>query len=166
MPLRLRLRRRVRACKPPSRKSFSLKRNRVQPRKKAIKSQPQCVSNSEAASGPHTSLQGTDALASLSGSWYCSTRATDPHPRGWVRRAGSTPPCAASFFPYSFFAEEERIWPPEGASPTAWKKFKTQRLPASKKIPQVTYAVRKQQRSGKRSAHRLSGHGCTGKLVW
>ena len=57
----------------------------------------------------------------------------DPHPRGWVRRAGNTPPCAASFFPYSFFAGEERIWPPEGASKLAWKKFKTQRLPAPKK---------------------------------
>ena len=45
---------------------------------------------------------------------------TDTHPRGWVRRAGNTPPCAASFFPYSFFAGEERIWPPEGASPFAW----------------------------------------------
>ena len=31
--------------------------------KKAIKSQPQCVSNSEAASGLLTSYQGTDALA-------------------------------------------------------------------------------------------------------
>ena len=45
----------------------------------------------------------------------------DTHPRGWVRRAGNTPPCAASFFPYSFFAGEERIWPPEGASLFAWK---------------------------------------------
>ena len=89
--------------------------------KKAIKSPPQCVSNSEAASGPHTSLQGTDALASLSGSPYQAARTPDPHPRGWVRRAGTTPPCAASFFPYSFFAGEERIWPPEGDSPAAWK---------------------------------------------
>ena len=87
--------------------------------KKAIKSQPQCVSNSEAASGLLTGYQGTDALTSLPGSWYCSTHATDTHPRGWVRRAGNTPPCAASFFPYSFFAGEERIWPPEGDSPIA-----------------------------------------------
>ena len=47
----------------------------------------------------------------------------DLHPRGWVRRAGNTPPCAASFFLYSFFAGEERIEPPEGASPIAWKKL-------------------------------------------
>ena len=134
--------------------------------KKAIKSLTQCVSNSEAASGLLTGYQGTDALANLPGSLYCSTHAPDSHPRGWVRRAGNTPPCAASFFPYSFFAEEERIWPPEGASPLAWKKFKTQRLPASKKIPQVPTAVRKQQRSGKRPAHRLSGHGCTRKSAW
>ena len=48
----------------------------------------------------------------------------DPHPRGWVRRAGNTPPCAASFFLYSFFAGEERMEPPEGASPIAWKKIR------------------------------------------
>ena len=60
--------------------------------KKGIKSPTQCVSNSEAASGLLTSLQGTDALANLPGSPYCSTHATDPHPRGWVRRAGNTPP--------------------------------------------------------------------------
>ena len=91
------------------------------------------VSASEAASGPHTGYQGTDAVTNLLGSRKITTRTTDTHPRGWVRRAGNTPPCAASFFPYSFFAEEERIWPPEGASPIAWKKFKTQRLPAPKK---------------------------------
>ena len=88
--------------------------------KKAIKSLTQCVSNSEAASGLLTGYQGTDALTSLPGSQNTPTHATDTHPRGWVRRAGNTPPCAASFFPYSFFAGEERIWPPEGASPFAW----------------------------------------------
>ena len=93
------------------------------------------VSYSEAASGLLTSYQGTDALANLPGSRNKPTRTPDTHPRGWVRRAGTTPPCAASFFPYSFFAGEERIWPPEGDSPIAWKKFKTQRLPAPKKTP-------------------------------
>ena len=101
--------------------------------KKAIKSQPQCVSNSEAASGLLTGLQGTDALANLPGSPYQPTRTTDTHPRGWVRRAGSPPPCAASFFPYSFFAGEERIWPPEGASPLAWKKLRRSGYHPSKK---------------------------------
>ena len=38
--------------------------------KKAIKLQPQCVSYSEAASGLLTGYQGTDARASLPGSWY------------------------------------------------------------------------------------------------
>ena len=119
MPLRLRLRRRVRTCKLVLRKPFSLKWNGDTP-KKTFKSQPQCVSNSEAASGLLTGYQGTDALANLPGSWYCSTRTTDPHPRGWVRRAGNTPPCAASFFLYSFFAGEERMEPPEGDSKIAW----------------------------------------------
>ena len=90
------------------------------------------VSASEAASGLLTGLQGTDALASLSGSPYQATRTPDTHPRGWVRRAGSPPPCAASFFPYSFFAGEERIWPPEGASPLAWKKLRRKK-PTSKR---------------------------------
>ena len=44
--------------------------------------------------------------------------------------------------------------------------IETKQGAALKKIHQVPTAVRKQQRSGKRSAHRLSGHGCTGKLVW
>ena len=101
-----------------------LRRSGYHPSKKAIKSQPQSVSASAAASGLLTGYQGTDALASLSGSPYQPTRTTDTHPRGWVRRAGNTPPCAASFFPYSFFAGEERIWPPEGASPLAWKKLR------------------------------------------
>ena len=106
------------------------------------------VSASAAASGLLTGCQGTDALANLPGSWYYSTHAPDTHPRGWVRRAGNPPPCAASFFPYSFFAGEERIWPPEGDSPIAWKKFKTQRLPAPKKSPQADTAARKRKRSG------------------
>ena len=97
----------------------NLKRRSFQPRKKAIKPQPQCVSYSEAASGLLTSLQGTDARANLPGSRNYSTHATDTHPRGWVRRAGNPPPCAASFFPYSFFAEEERIWPPGGRQPAS-----------------------------------------------
>ena len=88
--------------------------------KKSPKLQPQCVSYSEAASGLHTGYQDTDALANLPGSRNKPTRTTDTHPRGWVRRAGSTPPCAASFFPYSFFAGEERIWPPEGGNKFVW----------------------------------------------
>ena len=67
------------------------KTQRLPAPKKAIKPQPQCVSNSEAASGPHTSYQGTDALANLPGSRNKPTRTPDPHPRGWVRRAGNTP---------------------------------------------------------------------------
>ena len=108
---------------PGGRQPFRMEKNKTQQLpapKKAIKPLMQCVSYSEAASGQHTGHQGTDALASLSGSQNITTHATDPHPRGWVRRAGNPPPCAASFFPYSFFAEEERIWPPEGASPFAW----------------------------------------------
>ena len=101
----------------------NIKTQKPASQKKSPKLQPQCVSYSEAASGLLTGYQGTDALANLPGSWYYSTHATDTHPRGWVRRAGSPPPCAASFFPYSFFAGEERIWPPEGGSPLAWKKL-------------------------------------------
>ena len=42
----------------------------------------------------------------------------------------------------------------------------TEQGAAQKKSDQVTTAVRKQQRSGKRPAHQLTGHGCTGKLAW
>ena len=58
------------------------KTQRLPALKKTIKSPPQCVSNSEAASGLLTGYQGTDALANLPGSPYCSTHATDTHPRG------------------------------------------------------------------------------------
>ena len=120
----------------------NLKRRSFQPRKKAIKPQPQCVSYSEAARGLLTSLQGTDARANLPGSRNYSTHATDTHPRGWVRRAGNPPPCAASFFPYSFFAEEERIWPPEGVSPIAWKKIRRSGyLPSKKAIKSPPQSV-------------------------
>ena len=47
-----------------------IKTQRLPAPKKAIKSQPQCVSYSEAASGLLTGLQGTDALANLPGSPY------------------------------------------------------------------------------------------------
>ena len=76
--------------------------------------------SSDTASNTSTDSAQSDTTSSSSDG---STHATDTHPRGWVRRAGNTPPCAASFFPYSFFAGEERIWPPEGASPIAWKKL-------------------------------------------
>ena len=59
-----------------------IKTQRLPAPKKAIKSPPQCVSYSEAASGLLTGYQGTDALANLPGSWYYSTRTTDTHPRG------------------------------------------------------------------------------------
>ena len=70
---------------PGGRQPVSMEKNKTQQLpapKKAIKPQPQCVSYSEAASGPHTGYQGTDALANLPGSWYCFTYATDTHPRG------------------------------------------------------------------------------------
>ena len=68
-----------------------IKTQRLPAPKKAIKSQPQCVSYSEAASGPHTSYQGTDALANLPGSPYQATHATDPHPRGGFLGRGLPP---------------------------------------------------------------------------
>ena len=58
------------------------KTQRLPAPKKAIKPLMQCVSASAAASGLLTGYQGTDALANLPGSWYCSTHATDTHPRG------------------------------------------------------------------------------------
>ena len=80
-----------------------IKTQRLPAPKKAIKSPPQCVSNSEAASGPLTGYQGTDALASLSGSPYQATHATDTHPRGWVLRAGGPPPALSGVFLPRFF---------------------------------------------------------------
>ena len=97
--------------------------------KKAIKSPPQCVSNSEAASGPHTSLQGTDALASLSGSRNITTRTTDTHPRGWVRRAGNPPALRGVFLSIFFLRRRRKNMAPGGRQPACPEKIKTQRLP-------------------------------------
>ena len=122
------------------------------------------VSASEAASGLHTGCQGTDARANLPGSWYYSTHATDTHPRGWVRRAGSPPPCAASFFLYSFFAGEERMEPPEGDSKRAWKKLgceKPPTTPASKLAPCVVSAS-----AAASGLHTRLDDGCSHKPAW
>ena len=69
----------------------NIKTQRLPAPKKAIKSPPQCVSYSEAASGLLTGYQGTDALANLPGSWYYSTHATDTHPRGGFLGRGLPP---------------------------------------------------------------------------
>ena len=56
---------------PGGRQPVSLENIKAQKpasQKKSPELQPQCVSYSEAASGPHTGYQGTDALTSLPGS--------------------------------------------------------------------------------------------------
>ena len=56
---------------PGGRQPFRMEKIKTQKpasQKKSPKLQPQCVSNSEAASGLLTSYQGTDALANLPGS--------------------------------------------------------------------------------------------------
>ena len=100
----------------------NIKTQRLPAPKKAIKSPPQCVSYSEAASGLLTGYPGTDAATSLSGTPYHVHPQYRCRMQGWNPKAGS-PPLAASFFPYSFFTGEERMEPPEGASPIAWKKI-------------------------------------------
>ena len=55
---------------------------------------------------------------------------------------------------------------PGGHQPVSLEEIKNAAASSPEKIPQATTAVRKQQRSGKRSAHQLTGHGCTGKLAW
>ena len=56
---------------PGGRQPFRMENIKTQKpasQKKSPKLQPQCVSNSEAARGPHTGYQGTEALATLPGS--------------------------------------------------------------------------------------------------
>ena len=84
----------------------------------------QSVSASEAASGQ---LTRPDDGCSYKPAWYpvqCAAAAPMPYAGGGFQRWGDRPPpLVASFFPDSFFATEERIGPPEGASPAAWKKL-------------------------------------------
>ena len=60
----------------------NIKTQKPASQKKFPKLQPQCVSNSEAASGPHTGYQGTDALASLTGTPYSVRLQPRPPPKG------------------------------------------------------------------------------------
>ena len=70
---------------PGGRQPYCMEKNKTQKpasQKKSPKPQPQCVSYSAAASDPHTSYQGTEALANLPGSRNKPTCTTDTHPRG------------------------------------------------------------------------------------
>ena len=62
---------------PGGRQPYCMEKNKTQrlpALKKAIKPQPHCVSNSEAASGLHTGCQGTDARTNLPGTPYSVRR--------------------------------------------------------------------------------------------
>ena len=110
------LRRRRKNMAPGGRQPVSLEKIKTQKpasQKKSPKLQPQCVSNSAAASGLLTSYQGTDAATSLPGTPYHVHPQYRCRMQGWNPKVGS-PPLAASFFPYSFFAGEERMEPPGG----------------------------------------------------
>ena len=89
--------------------------------KKSPKLQPQCVSYSEAASGL---LTGPDDGCSHKLVWYlvqCAAVVPMRYAGGEIQGRGDRPPpWVASFFPDSFFAIEERIGPPEGASSFVW----------------------------------------------
>ena len=91
----------------------------------ASKLAPAVVSASEAASGL---LTGSDDGCRNKSAWYlvqCAAAAPMPYAGGGFQRRGDRPPpLVASFFPDSFFAIEERIGPPEGASKLVWKKFR------------------------------------------
>ena len=84
----------------------------------------QSVSASAAASGLLTRL---DDGCSHKSAWQlvqCAAAAPTPYAGGGFQRWGDDPPpLVASFFPDSFFATEERIGPPEGASKIVWKKL-------------------------------------------
>ena len=81
----------------------NIKTQRLPAPKKAIKPQPQCVSNSEAASGLLTSHQGTDAPTNLFGSWYSVRLQPRRRMQGWVLRAGGPPPALSGVFLPRFF---------------------------------------------------------------
>ena len=99
-------------------------RIRKPPTTLASKLAPCVVSASAAASGLLT--RSDDGCRNKS-AWYlvqCAAAVPMLYAGGGFQRWGERPPpLVASFFPDSFFATEERIGPPEGASPIAWKKL-------------------------------------------
>ena len=119
------LRRRRKNGAPGGRKQVCLEEIRIRkpPTTAACKLARCVVSASAAASGLLTRSDNGCSHKSVWQLVQCAAAAPTPY-QGWVLRAGYPPPCAASFFPYSFFAGEERIWPPEGGSPLAWKKIR------------------------------------------
>ena len=70
----------------------------------------------------------------------------------------------------NFFEESRGVLRTKGlrtaASARAQRDHRLMLQTANYASPQVTGAVRKLQRSGKRFAHRLAGHGCRRKFVW
>ena len=120
----LRYRRKNRA--PGGRKPYRIEEIRIRkpPTTAACKLAQSVVSASAAASGLLTRL---DDGCSHKSAWHpvqCAAAAPTPYAGGGFQRWGERPPpLVASFFPDSFFATEERIGPPEGASPIVWKKL-------------------------------------------
>ena len=112
------LRRRRKNMAPGGRQPYCMENIKTQKpasQKKSPKPQPQCVSYSAATSGLHTSSQGTDALTSLPGSRNPPTHASDPHPRGWVHRAGSPPRLARRLSFHILSSLEKKEWSPRRA---------------------------------------------------
>ena len=91
---------------PGGRQPFRMENIKTQKpasQKKSPKLQPQCVSNSEAASGLLTGYQGTDAPTNLFGSWYSVRLQPRRRMQGWVLRAGGPPPALSGVFLPRFF---------------------------------------------------------------
>ena len=114
------LRRRRKNRAPGGRQPYRIEEIRIRtpPTTSASKLAPAVVSASAAASGLLT--RPDDGCRNKS-AWYpvqCAAVVPTPY-QGWVLRAGPPATRAASFFLYSFFAGEERMEPPEGASPIA-----------------------------------------------
>ena len=118
------LRRRRKNGAPGGRQPYCMENIKTQKpasQKKSPKLQPQCVSNSEAASGL---LTRPDDGCSHKSAWHpvqCAAVVPMRYTGGEIQGRGLPPPLAASFFPDSFFAGEERIGPPEGANRFVWQ---------------------------------------------
>ena len=113
------------------------KTQRLPAPKKSPKLQPQCVSYSEAASGLHTSYQGTDARANLPGSPYKPPTSPTPTQGGGFVGRGTPRDSRGVFLSIFFLRRRRKNMAPGGRQPFCMENIKTQKPASQKKSPKL-----------------------------
>ena len=143
----------------------NIKTQRLPALKKAIKSPPQCVSNSEAASGLLTGYRARMRLqACLAPRTVCGC-STDAVCRGRIPKVGGTPPAFGGvFLPRFFLRYRRKNRAPGGRKQVCLEEIRIRKpptTPASKLAPCVVSAS-----AAASGQHTRSDDGCSHKPAW